>query len=402
MASNNGTRWRLGCDTCEASAWVGPAPGEAYDVWCEACQNAARLAAPPAAPPAAGVRCVHCGAALPASPRFVELWGELQNLDAVLGAWAGDPDVLVTLLPERPRVLTDLNPPALRDDDPPARRGLLEALAHGDWRAVLDASPDADTRALTARAIACERLGQPDAALAAWDAVLASGEDARARLARGALHARAGRLEAAGSDLALAGDGFESRWNRAACRLHVAVFAGDGLPEPGELARARAEAGEPSSYWSDPTVGRLLWSLLVEREQACDRAPGETIAERPRRTLRAAEAEFEHATFWDRAMVVAAWSRLGALDEAARVGAPLARELSTTLLGEPALGGAGLLEVVEALAAARSAMDLGDPVEARHAIAPALARRELRRFRIPCAACGCGSVGIEEMAEAAG
>ncbi len=405
MASSNGTRWRLSCDTCEASAWVGPAPVDAYDVWCEACQNAMRLEAPPVA----GVRCVRCGAALPErSPRFVELWGELQNLDAVLGAWAGDASALVTLLPERPRFLTDLNPPASRDDDPAARRDVLEALTRGDWRAVLKAAPDGDARALSAHAIACERLGQSDAALAAWNAVLACGEDARARLARGALLARAGRFGDAASDLALAGDRFEARWNHAACRLHAAVLAGDGLPEPSELSRARAEAGEPSSYWSDPTVGRLVWSLLVERSLAPERgqrrdlAPGETIAERTRETLRAAEAEFEHTTFWDRSMIVAGWSRLGALDEAARVGAPLARELSTTLLGEPALSGPALLEVAAALATARSAMDLGDPVEARRAIAPALAREELRRFRIPCAACGRGTVGIEETAEAAG
>ena len=49
-----------------------------------------------------------------ALPRFVELWGELQHLDAVLGAWAGDPQPLATLLPERPRFVTDLADPELR------------------------------------------------------------------------------------------------------------------------------------------------------------------------------------------------------------------------------------------------------------------------------------------------
>jgi phage terminase large subunit GpA-like protein len=47
-------------------------------------------------------------------------------------------------------------------------------------------------------------------------------------------------------------------------------------------------------------------------------------------------------------------------------------------------------------------MDTGDPVEARHDIATAFARDDLRRFRIPCAACGRGTVGIEETAEADG
>jgi len=45
-------------------------------------------------------------------------------------------------------------------------------------------------------------------------------------------------------------------------------------------------------------------------------------------------------------------------------------------------------------------MDMGDPVEARHDIHDAFARDDLRRFRIPCAACGRGSVGIDETAEA--
>jgi hypothetical protein len=43
---------------------------------------------------------------------------------------------------------------------------------------------------------------------------------------------------------------------------------------------------------------------------------------------------------------------------------------------------------------------MGDPVEARHDIAEAFGRDDLKRFRIPCAACGRGSVGIVETAEA--
>ncbi len=394
MASSSATRWRLACDGCGADAWVGPTAG-GYDVWCESCQSAWSLEAAPGA----GVRCERCDAPLGASPRFVELWGELQHLDAVLGAWAGDASALLTILPERPRFLTDLTPPPARADDPAARAAQLAALAHGAWPAVLAAPVDSDPRAHAARAIAHERLGDPAGAIAPWDAVLAVGEDARARLARGALRARAGRLAEAVADLALAGDTFEARWDRAAALLHDAVREGQGLPDAGVLLRARAAAGQASDYWSDPTVGRLLWSLLVERELARGAGMGAPLEDAARFALRAAEAEFEHATFWDRAMVLAGWARLGVSDEAARVAAPLAREQAAVLLDEPSLSGTPLLAVTQAVAAARSAMDMGDPVEARHTLAEAFTREDLRRFRIPCAACGRGTLGIEETAE---
>jgi hypothetical protein len=169
------------------------------------------------------------------------------------------------------------------------------------------------------------------------------------------------------------------------------------------MLRARDEAGEPSAYWSDPTVGRLLWTLLVERvltpQLEASGRPGTTnVLLEP---LRAAEAEFESDTFWDRAMQLLGWARLGALEDVARIAAPLAREQSAALLDEPSLTGAPLLGVTQAVAAARSAMDMGDPVEARHDIHDAFARDDLRRFRIPCAACGRGSIGIDETAEAA-
>jgi len=38
----------------------------------------------------------------------------MQNLAAVLSAWSGDPAPLAALLPDRPRFLTDLDPPELR------------------------------------------------------------------------------------------------------------------------------------------------------------------------------------------------------------------------------------------------------------------------------------------------
>lgn len=367
--------------------------------------------------PALGDRCPRCSAPLTAWPRFVELWGGLQHLDAVLGAWAGDFAPLAQLLPERPRFVTDLTPPAPGPDDPPARMALFEAVAHGRYRAALAdgaaiGSPrDETARAHAARAIAHERTGDGVAALAAWDAVLALGEDVRARLARGALLAHAGRYAAAHADFDLAGHSYEAGWNRAALLLHEAVADGDTLPAVGVLVRVRAETGEASAYWSDPTVGRLLWSLLVERELArkgerelarTEGAAAMPLSDGTRAALLAAESEFEHATFWDRAMVLVGWARLGAQDEAARIAAPLARRLSAALLDEPALAGRLLGAVASAVATARAAMAMGEPLEARHTLAEAFTRDDLRRFRIPCAACGRGAVGIEEVAEGDG
>ncbi|MEQ1833453.1 MAG: tetratricopeptide repeat protein [Candidatus Eisenbacteria bacterium] len=402
MASSSATRWKLACDACAVTAWVGPAlaPRTGHDAWCESCQSAHVVDRAPAG----GSRCPRCGAPLYALPRFVELWGELQHLDAVLAAWAGDPQPLAMLLPERPRFVTDLDPPAAHAGDPPARVALLEAVAHGDYRHALTlAADDRGARTQAALAIAHERRGDAPAALACWDAVLgtAVGNDApRAHLARGSLLARAGRFGAASRDLAQAGDSPAARWNRAALLVHEAVAgAGVALPAAGALLRARAEAGEASPYWSDPTIGRLLWSLLVERASAAGAGPAAPLAESGRAVLRAAESEFEHATFWDRAMILVGWARLGVPDDAARVAAPLARGQSAALLDEPALHGAPLASVTRAVAAARAAMDMGDPVEARHSVAEAFAREDLRRFRLPCAQCERGSIGIDETFE---
>jgi len=394
VASSSASRWRVACDACGAGGWVGLAsPG--FDVWCESCQAAAHLPGPPAP----GERCERCDAPRTAAPRFVELWGELQHLDAVLGAWAAEPAALAAILPERPRLLGDLTPPRALPGDPPDRVELLRALARGDWRSVLAAPPDADARALAARAIARERTGDPAGAAAEWSAVLAQGEDPRARLARGVLHARAGDLESAAGDLERAGDGREARWDRAALLVMHAVARGEGMPGTDVLARARTEAGEASAYWSDPTVGRLLWTLLVERALARGDTPASREPE-TRATLRAAERELEHATFWDRALVVLGWARLGDGEQLERVAAPLARELAASLLEEPALSGTPLADVAQAVTTARSLADVRDPRAARRALAGPLAREDLRRYRIPCAACARGTVGIAEAADA--
>jgi len=322
----------------------------------------------------------------------------LQHLDAVLAAWAGDAAPLATLLPERPTFISDLTPPAVEASDPAPLGDALAAVARGDWRAVLAATAEAGSgaaRALAARAIAHERLGEPAAAVAAWGAVLALGEDERARLARGALHARSGEWAHAEADLARAGDSFPARWDRAALLVVRAVREGAGGPDAATLAGARSEAGAPSDYWSDPTVGRLLWSLLTVRVAGA--SPSLRVADRA--LLRAAETQFEHATFWDRAMLIVGWVRVGAPEEAARIAASLAHAQVEALLAEPALGGAPLADVTRALAAARDAVSASEPSRARHAIASALARQDLRRFRIPCARCGRGSIGVDEAQE---
>lgn len=86
-------------------------------------------------------------------------------------------------------------------------------------------------------------------------------------------------------------------------------------------------------------------------------------------------------------------------DSAARIAAPLARDGAAELLDEPALRGPALASVAAAVTIARAGMDAGDPVSARHALAEALARQDLQRFRIPCLRCGRGSVGLDETAD---
>ena len=317
----------------------------------------------------------------------------LHQLAAVLAAWAGDVEPLAMLLPERPVFLTDLTPPAAHLDDPVTLREQLAALARGDWRSALVTAGEGP-RADAARAIAHERVGDFAAAIAAWDRVLVAGEDERARLARGSLHARAGRYQEAERDLARAGDSFAARWDRAAL-LVIAAAEGDGALDAARIARARAEAGEPSAYWSDPTVGRLLWSRTVERTLAATRheRPAND-AERAR--LRAAERELEHETFWDRALLLVGWVRVGAAEEGERIAAPLALAEAQAIGRQPALTGLPLRSVIAAVADAIVARDAAC---AARTLASVLTRADLRRFRLPCARCGRGTIGVDEVRE---
>jgi len=274
-------------------------------------------------------------------------------------------------------------------------RAQLAALARGDWAAVIAAIAVANPLATVARAIAHERMGDGPAAIAAWNGVLAAGEDERARLARGSLLARAGRFAEARADLERAGGSFAARWSRAALLITTAVAARGSMPDRETLDRARDEAGAPSAYWSDPTVGRLLWTLLVARVGRSTR-----VSEGFRALLRTAEAQLEHESFWDRSLVLVGWVRVGAPDEAARVAQPLAIGEVQRLAREPALAGEPLADVARDLVLARAAIDAGEPERARAALARSLARADLQRFRLPCARCGRGTIGVDEVLEA--
>ena len=396
MESSNAPRVRVACDACGAGAWIGPRPG-GVDAWCEACQRPEALAG------SAAAGCPACGGALTTgAPRFPELWGQLQHLDAVLAAWSGDAAPLARLLPERPRFLTDLTPPAAGAGDAPELAAVLAAAGRGDWAAVLAAPAPDEPRAHAARAIAHERLGQAAAAIEEWTRALERAEWEQARLARGVLHARALDWTAAAADFALAGDGREAHWNRASARVHRAIASTPGLPDPRSVGAARMEAGPPSSYWSDLTVGRLAFALLAERALA-RREAGE-FGDFDLVSLREGEDLLEHHTFWDRALVLAAHAKLGpeADGDAARVARPLARELAAALLAEPPLQGAALAGARAAVTAAWDAVAASDPRGARGALAPWLANGVLRRYRLPCAACGRGSVGAEAWDESGG
>lgn len=380
MESSSDGRILLRCDACGVEAWIGRTR-DGWDAWCECCQHGIRMAS------AAGA-CARCGTPLTtAAPRFMEAGGQLQNLSAVLAAAAGDPAPLRALLPERPRHLADLNPPAALAHDPPPVREALARLAGGQFRearARLDAL-DADApHVLAARAIARTRAGDATGAEAVWSARLARGDDAQARLNRGVLRAQRGALAEAAEDFARAGDTREAHWNRAATALALAVERAGGMPEHPAIDAARAEAGAPSPYWSDLTIGRLLWILLVERG---DRA-----------ALRAAEPNVEFDTFWDRALLLWGYATLGALDDARRVAAPLATRGFEALDAEPwARWSEG--PWARGVAVAHAAHDAGAFAEARRMLDTLRNRDDMTRHRTPCRACGSGAIGADAIEE---
>jgi hypothetical protein len=380
-------RWRLRCSACGAGGVIGPNDG-----WCEACQLGVAGAEP--------ALCPRCGGPLSReAPRFIEAFGAIQELASVVEAWRGNPTPLRALLPERPRFLSDLTPPAVRGGDTELALAALASLSDGSFRqarpraeAWCDAAPD-EPRAWTARAIAAERLGDTAEAERAWGDRLARGEDPRARLARGALRARRGATDEAREDFDHAGEGPEARWNRAALDLIEAVAVTPGLPAPERIAAAREASGWTSDYWSDPSIGRLLWSLLVERAEARRRAGSSECPDA--RVLRAAESELEHDTFWDRAMVIAGYCLLGMKAETAAAAGPLAGEHVEALSAAPFLRARGAAALRDEIESARAAIAAHEPGLAARALARLLARDDLRQYAVPCEACGRGSLRAE-------
>jgi tetratricopeptide (TPR) repeat protein len=372
------------------------------DAWCEGCQSAHVVEHGTVEAPG----CPRCGTPLTlGEPRFEELLGEVQNIAAVLSAWCGDPGPLATLLPDRPRFLTDLDPPAPRRGDPEVARAGLEALAHGQFARARDALSKAVAQARAPShlwrglGVAAQRLDDLTLAERAFArAVEAEPHDTAARLNRGALRARRGDFDAAREDFTLAGDRREARWDRAALRVLESVATTPGLPDAETLRRAREEAGEPSSYWSDHTVGRLLWTLLVER--ALTRAGRDAAVCADERVMRAAERELEFDTFWDRALVTHGYARVGMKREAGDTAAALADGLLTRLAGEPFARGPAGAWLAAALSAAALAVRERRPGDARATLHGVMERPNVMRYRVPCAACGRGSLGVESYQDA--
>lgn len=395
------TRYRLACDRCDFGAWIGPRD-EIADGWCEACQRPAAVRAERAATPPAP-RCEGCGEPLAfGAPRFEELWGEVQNLAAVIEAWEGDVARIGPLVPERPRFLTDLNPPPATPADSPEVRSALEALAGGSFRAArekLETLSLDDARHWFALGVARHRLSDFAPAEAAYSRTLeAALEHREARLARGALRARRGDFAGARADLERAGGEYEARWNLAAAIVHEAAEARP-VPDASRLGAARDLADPPSSYWSDPTVGRLFFTLVAERAAAG--REDASFAEADARALREAEGEVEFETFTDRAMVLRAYAVLGMREDAEAVARPLALRLIESLRREPffrGLQGRALDRTLERVALAVAERRSG---EARAATAELLGRADLARYRIPCARCGSGTIGVERLEDAA-
>ena len=395
------SRSHVACDHCGFGAWIGVRK-DAIDAWCEACQHPTPL------PGTAGgsAPCPRCGEPLStAAPRFEELYGELQNLIAVLEAWMGRPARLAPLVPERPVFLTDLNPPPVLPWDPPELREALEDVVAGAFhdarerllRLALDepVAAESQLRVAMALGIVHQRLAELPLARAAFDRALAADPGhAPARLDRGALRARAGDFQGARDDFARAGDSFEADWNRAALMI-LEGFGDDGaLPAPERIEAARAAAGAPREFWSDPTVGRLVFITAVERLRAV-RAPAEQAAS----VLRAAESELEFQSFTDRATVLLGFVTLGIESEWPRIARPLGLEAIAKLEAEPFAHGPAGRELSGALHAARAAVTRDQPSAALAAIGPFADRPEVRRYRIPCLHCGAGTLGVDQVTE---
>ena len=318
---------------------------------------------------------------------------------AVARAWAGDPKPLGEILPERPRFLTDLTPPTAELGDPVLVRDAMSALARGFVRAralletAVTQQPD-EGRFWHALAIAAERTAEPALAEIAYARDRARRRPDGSARPRGA--ARPPRRLRRGARGPCAG----RRWARGELEPRRDHRARGGGDDAGAARRPRARAGARGGG-----AGVVLLERSHGRAVAVDAAGRARRGAGPQgafpcpdaRVLRAAESAFEFDTFWDRALVVHGYARLGLTADVARVAAPLARELVAALLAEPAMKGASAREIAEPLATAAAAIDFGRPDQVAELLEPVMARDDLRHYRVPCAHCGRGSVGVERI-----
>ncbi|MBI1798616.1 MAG: hypothetical protein HYR73_02895, partial [Candidatus Eisenbacteria bacterium] len=117
------------------------------------------------------------------------------------------------------------------------------------------------------------------------------------------------------------------------------------------------------------------------------------------RVLRGAEQELEFETFWDRAMVLEGYARLGLAEDAARVAAPLALELARALADEPCLSDDAAGCIAAVFDASIHAISHARAGEACDAITGLLRRPDLKRYRVPCRRCRQGSIGVDRIEE---
>ncbi|MEK7330490.1 MAG: hypothetical protein AAB113_06785, partial [Candidatus Eisenbacteria bacterium] len=105
-------------------------------------------------------------------------------------------------------------------------------------------------------------------------------------------------------------------------------------------------------------------------------------------------------TFWDRALVVHGYARRGMKREAGEAAAALADGLLARLGEEPFARGPAGAWLASPLATAAAAVRERRPGDALAALKGVLERPEVMHYRVPCAACGKGSLGVESYEDA--
>ncbi|NOT32792.1 MAG: hypothetical protein HOP12_01345, partial [Candidatus Eisenbacteria bacterium] len=267
-----------------------------------------------------------------------------------------------------------------------------------EWKAAREAlaalAPAAGApRAWAALGIAHQRLGEHAEAEAAFDrALLGTPAESSLRLNRGALRARRLDFDGARADFEPAGERHEARWNRAALRVLETVATTSGPAPRAAIEAARTDAGAPSSYWSDHTVGRLLFSALVERSHREYNASAEA-------ELRDAEQWMEFDTFWDRALILHGYASLALATRVEALASEMAHSQLVTLRAEPPVRGASGSWIAAPLEAVAADLEHGEPAVAARRLATLMELPALRHYRVPCVACGRGALGVEACEE---